>query len=93
MKGYIDRLLEGDRMMLRTWGLGRLVGSSVVYWVVLLAVGLGPVARQYWEIRRRDGHGTINFTWSGSSLQMILFIVGPPLLMTLLWLAARPRRP
>jgi len=80
-------------MMLRNWGLGRLVASWVVYWVVLLAVGLGPVARQYWKIQRRDGHGTINFTWSGSSLQMILFIVGPPLLMTLLWLAARPRRP
>jgi hypothetical protein len=80
-------------VMLRNWGLGRLVGSWVVYWVVLLAVVLAPVAREYWEIQRSDGHGTIDFTWSGRSLQMILLIVGPPLLMTLFWIAARPRRP
>jgi hypothetical protein len=80
-------------VMLRNLGLGRLVASWVVYWVVLLAVVLAPVAREYWEIQRSDGHGTIDFTWSGSSLQMILLIVGPPLLMTLFWIAARPRRP
>jgi hypothetical protein len=80
-------------MMLRNWGLGRLVASWIVYWVVLLALGLAPVARQYWAIRRADGHGTIDFTWSGSSLQMVLLVVGPPLLVTLLWLATRPRRP
>jgi hypothetical protein len=64
-----------------------------VYWIVLLAIGLAPVARQYWEIQRRDGHGTINFNWSGRSTQIILLLVGPPLVMTVLWLAARPRRP
>jgi hypothetical protein len=79
-------------MMLRNWGLGRLVASWVVYWVVLLAVGLVPLARQYREIERTGGHGTINLTWSGSTLQTILLIAGPPLLMTLLWIAARPRR-
>jgi hypothetical protein len=44
-------------MMLRNWGLGRLVASWVGYWV------------------------------------LVLLLVGPPLLMTLLWIAARPRRP
>jgi hypothetical protein len=80
-------------MMLRNWGLARLVASWVVYWIVLLAVVLAPVARQYWAIQRSDGHGTIGFTWSGGSLQLVLLLVGPPLLMTLSWLAARPRRP
>jgi hypothetical protein len=80
-------------MILRTWGLGRLVASWVAYWAVLLAVALAPVARQYSEIQRTDGHGTIDFSWSGSSLQAILLIIGPPLVMTLLWIAARPRRP
>ena len=80
-------------MILRRWGLGRLVASWVVYWVVLLAVALAPVAREYWEIQRTDGHGTIDFSWSGGPLQAILLIVGPPLVMTFLWIAARPRRP
>jgi hypothetical protein len=80
-------------MMLRNWGLGRLVASWVLYWVVLLAVGLVPIARQYYGVQRSGGHGTIGFSWSGSWLQMVLLIVGPPLVITLLWLAARPRRP
>ena len=80
-------------MMLRRWGLRKLVMSWAAYWAVLLAVALAPVARQYWEIQRTDGHGTIDLSWSGSSLQAILLIVGPPLLVTLLWIAARPRRP
>lgn len=80
-------------MMLRTWGLRKLVVSWAAYWAVLLAVALTPVARQYWEIQRTDGHGTIDLSWSGSALQAILLIVGPPLLMTFLWIAARPRRP
>ena len=79
--------------MLRSWGLRRLVVSWAAYWAVLLAVALAPLARQYWEIQRTDGHGTIDLSWSGSSLQAILLILGPPLVMTLLWIAARPRRP
>jgi hypothetical protein len=55
-------------MMLRNWGLGRLVASCVAYWVVLLAIVLGPTARQYYEVQRRDGHGTISVSWSGSAL-------------------------
>jgi hypothetical protein len=79
-------------MMLRNWGLGRLIASWVVYWVLLLAVGLAPLAREYRKIQRTDGHGTIDLSWSGSALQAILLVVGPPLLMTMLWVAARPRR-
>lgn len=80
-------------MMLRKWGLRGLVVSWVAYWVVLLAVLLAPVARQYFELQRRGGHGTISYDWSGSATTMTLLLVGPPLAMTLLWLATRPRRP
>jgi len=80
-------------MMLRSWALRRLVASWVVYWVVLLVIVLAPFARQYWEIHRADVHGTINLGYSGSALRLVLLLVGPPLLMTLLWIAARPRRP
>jgi hypothetical protein len=80
-------------MLLRSWGLGRLVASWFVYWVLLLAVVLAPVARRYYEVQRSDAHGMISFDWSGSGRQMILIVVGPPLLMTLLWIASRPRRP
>jgi hypothetical protein len=73
--------------------LGKLVASWVAYWAALLAVALAPVAGRYWEIQRTGGHGTIDLSWSGSSLQAILLIVGPPLVMTLLWIVARPRRP
>lgn len=79
--------------MLRHWRLGRLVASWIVYWVALLAVALAPLAREYWEIQRTDGHGTIDRSWSGGALQAVLLIIGPPLLMTLFWIAARPRRP
>ena len=77
---------------LRNWGLGRLATSWMVYWVVLLAIVLAPVVRDDGEIRRTDGHGTISLSWSGSTLQAILLIVGPPLVLTLFWIAARPRR-
>ncbi len=80
-------------MILRRWRLGRLVASWGAYWAVLLVIALAPVARQYWEIQRTDGHGTIDLSWSGAPLQANLLIVGPPLVMTLLWIPARPRRP
>jgi hypothetical protein len=80
-------------MMLRNWGLGRLVASWVVYWVVLLTIVIAPLARRYFGLQRSDGHGTISLNWSGSSLQLVLLVLGPPLLLMLLWLAARPRRP
>jgi hypothetical protein len=80
-------------MMLRNWGLGRLVASWVVYWVVLFAVVIGPKAWEIFRLQRRDEHGTVSLTWSGSTLQMMLLLFGPPLLLTLLWLATRPRRP
>ena len=78
---------------LRSWGLRGLVASWVVYWAVLLVIVLAPFARQYWDLQRTDGHGTINLGYSGSALRLVLLLVGPPLLMTLLWIAARPRRP
>ncbi|MFN2567601.1 MAG: hypothetical protein ABR499_21615 [Gemmatimonadaceae bacterium] len=79
-------------MMLRNWGLGRLVASWLVYWVVLLAIGLGPKAWQIYQLQRRGAHGTVSFTWSGTTLEMVLLFAGPPLVATLLWLATRPRR-
>lgn len=80
-------------MRLRNWGLRGLVASWVVYWTVLVVVWLAPLAIRYWELERRSGHGTINLSFSADGLSMILLIVGPPLLMTVLWLATRPRRP
>jgi hypothetical protein len=79
-------------MILRSWGLRRLVASWIVYWVLLLVGALAPLARQYWEIERTDGHGTIELSWSGGELQAVLLIFGPPLFITVLWIATRPRR-
>ena len=80
-------------MKLRSWGLKHLVTSWVVYWVLLLAVLLAPVARQWWELERGGGHGTITQSYAGGGLAAVLLFVGPPLVLTLLWLASRPRHP
>jgi hypothetical protein len=56
-------------------------------------VWLAPAARQYWESQRTNAHGTVNLSYSGGTLRLVLLLAGPPLLMTLLWIASRPRRP
>jgi hypothetical protein len=78
-------------MFLRTWRVRHLVGSWIAYWVVLLLVSLREPIRKYIDIQRSGGAGSVSASVSGDAMTL-LWIVGPPLLLFVLWLAARPKR-
>jgi hypothetical protein len=40
---------------LRSWSAGKLFASWIAYWVVLIAVGLGPASAAIWRVSRAAG--------------------------------------
>lgn len=79
-------------MSLRDWGPGRLVTAWVGYWALVALVALFPTLREYIRLQMTGGHGTIsqNISLGGVGTTLVLF--GPPLVLWLFWLRARPRR-
>lgn len=77
---------------LREWRATHLVRSWVGYWIVLLAAVAWRPLLDYWRISRSpSGHGSVNVTYAGGMLPLVLWIAGPPLLVFLLWLGTRSR--
>lgn len=42
----------------RRWGVNRLVGAWVAYWILLLAVSLRGMVMAFWRMRQSGGHGS-----------------------------------
>ncbi len=80
------------RAFLQRWHPRHLLASWAAYWVALLAIVLGPSIARWWELQREARHGRVTFRYEANGLETALWIAGPPLLLWVLWLAARPRR-
>ena len=70
------------RTLLATWA---------VYWVVLVAAQLWPIAVRWWQVRGQE-HGAFTFTLDGDFSTAAAWIAIPPLLMKLVWLLANRKR-
>ena len=77
---------------LRRWSHRELLGSWVAYWIGLLAVIAAPAFFEWWRLQRTDGHGSVSVVVDAGAVEMALWIAGPPLIVFVLWLLARPRR-
>lgn len=78
---------------MQSWGVRQLVASWVLYWVVLAVIIAAPTLWEIWSLRRDGGSGEVTWTWSGEVLPAALLVLGPPLLVTLVWIVTRPKRP
>ena len=78
-------------MARRNWGIGRLFASWLAYWVLLIIVSARRPLLEYWRLRRSGAHGTVSWSFSGGMMELALWVVGPPLLIWIVWLATRRR--
>jgi hypothetical protein len=77
---------------LRDWGPGRLVAAWVGYWALLLVVEAFPAVVEFLRLQLTHAHGSVSHSFSfDAGLGTILLLFGPPLVLWLLWLRARPR--
>ncbi|HEX6059965.1 MAG TPA: hypothetical protein VFZ11_13225 [Gemmatimonadaceae bacterium] len=76
---------------LRRWSHRELLGSWVAYWIGLIAVVAAPAFLEWWRLQRTGAHGSVSVTVDAGAVEMALWIAGPPLLVFVLWLLARPR--
>jgi hypothetical protein len=76
---------------LRGWSHRHLLASWVGYWVALVAVVAAPAIAQWWSLQRRGTRGTVTLSIEADTLETILWITGPPLLLGIAWLLSRPR--
>ena len=79
--------------MMQTWGVRQLVASWVLYWIALTIVIAAPVVWEIWSLRRASEHGDVAWSYDGGLVPALLLVLGPPLLVTIVWLVTRPRRP
>ena len=72
---------------IRRW---HLVASWIAWWLGLFLVKFWTPLLTYWRITGNpNSHGSITVGYSGNPFVLVLWIFGPPLLFTLLWLIAR----
>jgi hypothetical protein len=76
---------------LRGWSHRRLLASWIAYWIVLVGVVAAPAIAQWWSLQRRGTRGTVSLIIEADTLETILWITGPPLLLGLAWLLSGPR--
>ena len=77
--------------MIQSWGVRQLVASWVLYWITLIIVAAGPTIWKIWSLRE-TAHGEVTWSWEGRLFPAMLLVLGPPLLVTVVWLVTRPRR-
>ena len=78
--------------MMQSWGVRQLVASWVLYWIALTLVMAAPTVWDIWSLRRAGQQGEVSWSYDGGLLPALLLVLGPPLLVTLVWLITRPRR-
>ena len=77
-------------MSRRRIGSGYLFASWFAYWLALFVITYWRPLVTYWRVTHTpQGHGTASFGFSGNPFVLALWILGPPILFTVLWLAAR----
>jgi hypothetical protein len=76
---------------LRRWSHRELLGSWVAYWIGLFAVIAAPAFLEWWRLQRTGAHGRVSVVVDAGAVEMALWIAGPPLVVFVLWLLARPR--
>ena len=78
--------------MIQSWGVRQLVASWVLYWIALVIFAAAPTIWRIWSLRQTSEHGEVTWSWEGGLLPAVLLVLGPPLLVTIVWLATRPKR-
>ena len=78
---------------MQTWGVRQLVASWVLYWIALTIVIAAPIVWEIWSLRRAGAQGEVAWSLDGGFVPALLLVLGPPLLVTIVWLITRPRRP
>ena len=72
---------------LRPW---HLVASWIAWWLALFLYEFWRPLVTYWRVTHTpNGHGSASFEYSGNPLVAALWILGVPVLLTILWLLAR----
>jgi hypothetical protein len=65
-------------------------GYLFASWIALFPITCWRPLVTYWRVTLTpEGHGTASFEFSGNPFVLALWILGPPILFTVLWLAAR----
>jgi hypothetical protein len=81
---------QSNRLTLPRWSAWGLVGTWGIYWSAVAAYEVLPAAWKVLVAEVLHRHGTVSLTYSGGLLLPALVIAGPPLLLTVAWLATRP---
>lgn len=76
---------------LRVW---HLVTSWLLYWAALFLVEFWRPLVTYWRVTRTPGaQGSASFEVSGNPFEIALWIFGPPIVLTAIWLFLRRAQP
>jgi hypothetical protein len=75
---------------LQTWSFGRIVGASVLWVLLVVALFVGYVALRIFLETRNAGAAGIGAVAVGIPGELSLVLLfGPPLILTALWIARR----
>jgi len=76
---------------LRDWGLGRVTLAWLGYWLLLAASGLARLLQQLNRMRRDGSGGALIGVGLHLGPGVALLLLGPPILLTVVWLWTRRR--